>query len=228
MPDTVPPVAAVAAPRTKLLLVDDHELVRIGLRQLLDAQPDLVTCGEAATLAEAKPAIAAQQPDVVILDLALGEESGLELLPWLARQGRAARALVLSMFDEALYADEAVARGARGYVGKDASPAELLRAVRLVADGGVYLSDKLAQRVLRRVSAGREPVPGVGGGLTAREREVVELLREALTTREIAARLGTAIKTVDSHKRNICEKLGLDSAAALLRHAVANDRRRTS
>lgn len=228
-PARSPTEAAVGVPRTKLLLVDDHEVVRIGLRQLFDSQTDLVTCGEAATLAEAENAIAVLEPHVVILDLTLETESGLDLLRWLEHQDHATRVLVLSMYDESLYSDDAVALGARGYVMKDAPPAELLRAVRIVASGGVYLSERLTQRVMRRVAAGREVGPAPADTLTAREQEVVELLSQALTTKEIATRMGTAIKTIDSHKRNICEKLGLDSAAALLRYAVVNGRqRRTS
>jgi DNA-binding NarL/FixJ family response regulator len=132
------------------------------------------------------------------------------------------------MYDESLYSDDAVALGARGYVMKDAPPSELLRAVRLVAAGGVYLSERLTQRTMRRVAAGREIGRAPAEALTAREQEVVELLSQALTTNEIAARMGTAIKTVDSHKRNICEKLGLESAAALLRYAIVNRRQRRS
>lgn len=221
-----PEETAVGTHRTKLLLVDDHEVVRIGLRQLFDSQPDMITCGEAATLEEAQSAIAMLQPHVVILDLTLESESGLDLLRWLEHEDHGTRVLVLSMYDESLYSDDAVALGARGYVMKDAPPADLLRAVRLVAGGGVYLSERLTQRVMRRVAAGREASPAAADTLTAREHEVVELLSQALTTKEIASRMGTAIKTIDSHKRNICEKLGLDSAAALLRYAVVNGRQR--
>lgn len=223
-----PEEAAAVAPRTPLLLVDDHEVVRIGLRQLFDSQPDMLVCGEAATLAAAQNAIAVLEPHVVILDLTLESESGLDLLRWLEREDHGARVLVLSMYDESLYSDDAIALGARGYVMKDAPPSELLRAVRLVAAGGVYLSERLTQRAMRRVAAGREIGRAPAEALTAREQEVVELLSQALTTNEIAARMGTAIKTVDSHKRNICDKLGLESAAALLRYAVVNGRQRRS
>ena len=210
----------------RILLVDDHEVVRIGLRQLVDAHPDLKVCGEATTVAEARAAIDLLKPDVVLLDLTLGEESGFDLLRSLDELSYTPRVLVLSMFDESLYADDALALGARGYTMKDVPPEDLIRAVRTIAAGGVYLSDRLAQRVMRRVAAGREQGPAAHEALTPREQEVIELLGEALTTREIAARMGTAVKTVDSHKRNICEKLGLDSAAELLRYAVINARGR--
>jgi DNA-binding NarL/FixJ family response regulator len=220
--------SAADSRRIGVLLVDDHEVVRIGLGQLFDAQSDIRVCGDAANLAEARTAIGALQPDVVVLDLTLGEETGLDLLRWLDGTDHPARVLVLSMFDESLYSDDALALGARGYLMKDAPPDELLRAVRVVAAGGVYLSDRLAQRAMRRVASGRDAGPAAGDALTGREQEVVALLGQALTTREIAARLGTAVKTVDSHKRNICEKLGLDSAAALLRYAVVNAKQRAS
>jgi DNA-binding NarL/FixJ family response regulator len=218
--------AAAGARRTAVLLVDDHEVVRIGLSQLFDAQSDIRTCGDAANLAEARHAIELLKPDVVVLDLTLGDETGLDLLRWLDGTDHAARVLVLSMFDESLYSDDALALGARGYLMKDAPPDELLRAVRVVAAGGVYLSERLAQRAMRRVASGRDSGPSAGDSLTTREQEVVDLLGQALTTREIAAKMGTAVKTVDSHKRNICEKLGIDSAAALLRYAVVNARQR--
>jgi DNA-binding NarL/FixJ family response regulator len=210
----------------RVLLVDDHEVVRIGLIQLIDSHADLRVCGEATSVAEARAAIDVLRPDVVLLDLTLGEESGFDLLRSLEALTYTPRVLVLSMFDESLYADDALALGARGYTMKDVPPEELIRAIRTVAGGGVYLSDKLAQRVMRRVAAGREQGPAAHEALTPREQEVIEMLGAALTTREIAARLGTAVKTVDSHKRNICEKLGLESAAELLRYAVVNAHQR--
>lgn len=218
--------AAAATRRTTVLLVDDHEVVRIGLRQLFDAQSDIRICGDAATLAEARAAVEVMKPDVIVLDLTLGDETGLDLLRWLDGTDYASRVLVLSMFDESLYSDDALALGARGYLMKDAPPEDLLRAVRTVAAGGVYLSERLSQRAMRRVASGHDHGPASGDSLTAREQEVVDLLGQALTTREIAARMGTAVKTIDSHKRNICEKLGLDSASALLRYAVVNARQR--
>jgi DNA-binding NarL/FixJ family response regulator len=210
----------------RVLLVDDHEVVRIGLRQLIDSHVDLKVCGEATSLAAARTAIDDLKPDVVLLDLTLGEESGFDLLRSLGELRYTPRVLVLSMFDESLYADDALALGARGYTMKDVPSEDLIRAIRTVAGGSVYLSDRLAQRVMRRVAAGREQGLAAHEALTPREQEVIEMLGHALTTREIAARLGTAVKTVDSHKRNICEKLGLESAAELLRYAVISAHQR--
>lgn len=219
-----PPPADVAARPLAVLVVDDHEVVRIGLRGLIDSHPDMLVCGEAGSLAEARAAIEGLDPDVVLLDLTLGDESGFSLLRSMGPGRRWPPVLVLSMFDEALYSDDALELGASGYLMKDAPPEELTRAIRTVAAGGVYLSDRLSQRVVRRIVNAGQQSSTSHAMLTAREREVLELLGTALTTREIAARMGTAVKTVDSHKRNLCEKLGLDSAAALLRYAVVNSR----
>ena len=209
---------------TTVLLIDDHEVVRIGSRQLIDSHADLKVCGEATGIAEARSAIELLKPDVVLLDVTLGDENGLELVRGLDALSHVPRVLVLSMFDEALYADDAIALGARGYTMKDAPPEDLIQAIRVVAAGGIYLSARLTERVMQRLAEGRAFGAGAHEALTLREQEVVELLGAALSTREIAARLGTAVKTIDSHKRNICEKLGLDSAAALLRYAVVTAR----
>ena len=207
-----------------VLLVDDHDVVRIGSRQLIDSHADLQVCGEATTLAEARAAIELLKPDAVLLDVTLGDENGLELISAVDSMPHVPRVLVLSMFDETLYADDALALGARGYTMKDAPPEELVEAIRVVARGGIYLSGSLTERAMRRPAGGRDAGPRTHEPLTAREQEVVDLLGSALSTREIATRLGTAVKTIDSHKRNICEKLCLDSAAALLRYAVLSRR----
>jgi DNA-binding NarL/FixJ family response regulator len=221
--DTPPPPGSPSASRTvRVLVVDDHEVVRIGLRQLIDTHEDLEVCGEATSVAEARTAIEMLRPDLVLLDLTLGPESGFDLLRALDGVAPAPRVLVLSIHDEALFADDSLSLGARGYTMKDSPPADLIAAIRRVAAGGIYLSDRLAQRVLRRLASGE--VPRASEALTLREQEVIDLLAGALSTREIASRMGTALKTVDSHKRNICEKLGLDSAAALLRYAIINGR----
>jgi len=207
-----------------VLLVDDHEVVRIGSRQLIDAHGELKVCGEATSIAEARSAIELLKPDVVLLDVTLGDENGLELVRGLDALSHVPRVLVLPMFDETLYADDAIALGARGYTMKDAPPKDLIQAIRVVASGGIYLSARLTERVMQRLAEGRAFGAGAHEALTQREQQVVELLGAALSTREIAARMGTAIKTIDSHKRNVCEKLGLDSAAALLRYAVVTAR----
>lgn len=224
MPGPTDSCSDASARPVSVLLVDDHEVVRIGSRQLIDSHADLKVCGEAAGIAEARAAILLLKPDVVLLDVTLGDENGLDLIGDLEALEPTPRVLVLSMFDEALYADEAIARGARGYTMKDAPPSDLIHAIRVVASGGIYLSERLTSRLMQRLADGRAFGGGAHEALTARELEVVELLGEALSTREIAERMGTAIKTIDSHKRNICEKLGLESASALLRYAIVTTR----
>lgn len=243
MPRTAEPDAAAAGGaaddppveehgRTRVLLVDDHVLVRNGLRELIDAQPDLRTCAEAANLEEARQAVINCEPDVIVLDLTLGREDGRELLKWLALRLGPPPTLVLSMLEEALYATDVLALGARGYLSKSCPPEQIIRGIRTVLGGKVALSDQATERLVKRLAKGRDQ-RGVPGGtttgltadtdrLTPREREVLTLIGHAYSTREIADALGCAVKTVDSHKRAICEKLGLDSTDVLLRYAITH------
>lgn len=218
--------------RTRVLLVDDHALVRGGMRELIDAQPDLRTCAEAATLAEAQRAVVSQQPDVVVLDLTLGKEDGRDFLKWLALRENPPPTLVLSMLEEALYAADVLALGAKGYLTKSSPPEAIIRGIRSVLAGRVALSDQATERLVKRLAKGRDPRGGPAGAvgsdaerLTPREREVLALIGNAYSTREIAAQLGCAVKTVDSHKRAICEKLGLGTTDVLLRYAIAHNER---
>jgi DNA-binding NarL/FixJ family response regulator len=216
--------------RARVLIVDDHALVRGALLELIDAQPDLKTCAEAATIDEAERAILTYEPDVVILDLTLSREDGRELLKRLAQRPNPPPVLVLSMLEEALYATELLALGARGFLNKSCPPAEILTALRSVLAGRVALSGAATERLVKRLAKGRETRGSALNAamradterLTPREREVLGLIGRAHSTREIADALGCAPKTVDSHKRAICEKLGLDTTDVLLRYAIAH------
>lgn len=217
--------------RASVLIVDDHALVRSALRDLIDAQPDLRTCAEAANLDEAERAIVAYRPDIVVLDLTLGREDGRDLLKRLALRESPPSVMVLSMLEEALYATEVLALGARGFLNKSGPPAEILAGVRSVLAGRVALSGAATERLVRRLAKGRESRGSALGAsmkadadrLTPREREVLTMIGRANSTREIAEALGCAPKTVDSHKRAICEKLGLDTTDMLLRYAIAHN-----
>ena len=217
--------------RAGVLIVDDHALVRSALRDLIDAQADLRTCAEAASLDEAERAIVACHPDVVILDLTLGREDGRDLLKRLALRENPPAVMVLSMLEEALYATEVLALGARGFLNKSGPPAEILAGLRNVLAGRVALSGAATERLVRRLAKGRESRGSAIGAamkadtdrLTPREREVLTMIGRASSTREIAEALGCAPKTVDSHKRAICEKLGLDTTDMLLRYAIAHN-----
>jgi DNA-binding NarL/FixJ family response regulator len=227
----LPAAEAAGDTRASVLIVDDHALVRSALRDLFDAQPDLRTCAEAANLDEAERAIVACRPDVVILDLTLGREDGRDLLKRLVLRESPPSVMVLSMLEEALYATEVLALGARGFLNKSGPPAEILAGVRSVLAGRVALSGAATERLVRRLAKGRESRGSAIGAsmkadtdrLTPREREVLTMIGRANSTREIAEALGCAPKTVDSHKRAICEKLGLDTTDMLLRYAIAHN-----
>jgi len=204
---------------TRILIVDDHPLMREGLHELLSAEPDLAYCGEADDAAGALRAIESLRPDVVVLDLTLGHEDGVALVTEIHDRWPTLGILVLSMHDEALYAERLLALGARGYVMKQEASTVFLAALRKVSAGEHYVSQALASRLYSRVSRAREHGPAIDV-LTPREREVLQQLARGQGTQEIAAALRMSAKTVDSHRRNIREKLGLSSAGELVRYAV--------
>lgn len=206
----------------RVVVVDDHPVVRRGLVELFDEAPDLTVCGEAGTIGDAIAVAARTAPDVAVVDLALGAESGLDLVAALVTARPALGVLVLSGYDERLYADHALKAGALGYIMKDQAPAELLAAVRLVAGGKPYVSAATAERILTTLGGGRRahehqsPVER----LSDRERHVFTLMGRGLTTREIAGQLGLSVKTIESHYAHLKEKLGARNGRDLTRLAV--------
>ena len=204
---------------TRVLIVDDHPLMREGLHELLSAETDLAFCGEADSAGSALRAIESLNPDVVVLDLTLGHEDGVALVTEIHQRWPKLAILVLSMHDEALYAERLLALGVRGYVMKQEASTVFLAALRKVIAGEHYVSQTLASRLYARVSRAREHGERVEV-LTAREREVLQELARGRGTQEIATALRMSAKTVDSHRRNIREKLGLNSAGELVRYAV--------
>jgi DNA-binding NarL/FixJ family response regulator len=201
------------SPATTVAIVDDHPVVRDGLSFLLGEQPDLRVVGEGANSGEALQLVEAQRPDVLVLDLSLEGQDAVPLVGELHRRWPALRILILSMHDEDLYAERLLALGAKGYVMKQEEPAEFLRALRRVAGGESYLSDRMKSRLASR--GGQAAIR-----LTARERDVLGLVAAGLGTREIGEKLGMSAKTVDSHRRNIRDKLGLETSRDLVRYAV--------
>ena len=213
--------AASPAPRRRVLLVDDHPFMRAGLRQLIDRQPDLVVCGEAGNPAEAFQQLSRERPDLVLTDLTMPGRGGLEFLRDLRAAHDGLTILVVSMHDEAVYAERALRAGARGYIMKEAGGENMLAAIRRVLGGEVYVSPRMSARILDALSAGRprgsrSPIEQ----LTDREFEVFQLIGQGRSTRDIAAELHLSPKTVDVHRGHIKEKLGLRDATALIRHAV--------
>jgi DNA-binding NarL/FixJ family response regulator len=207
--------------RRTILLVDDHPLLRHGLVALIKSEPDLDVCGEAATSAAALEAIRAHPPDLAIVDLALDGADGLELIKTMKARHPEIPALVLSMHDEALYAERALRAGARGYVNKQQLEDTLLVAIRRVLNGEMYMSEKMVARFTARFLGGitleKDSPLAV---LTDRELDVFRLIGEGQSTREIAQQLHLSVKTIESYREHIKQKLTLESGAELVRHAT--------
>lgn len=196
-------------------------MVRSGLMRLLESNPRFKVVGEAATAPDALCALRQQHADVVLVDLALHRGSGLELIHALHIELPLRRCLVVTMHDEALYAERALRAGARGFIGKDAPIADLFDAVLTVARGERYVSGSMREVMLKRFYADTEPSQDAVASLTDRELEVFRLLGLGLTTRDIATRLGISVKTVETHRVNIKNKLRIEGLGELVRFAVS-------
>jgi two-component system response regulator NreC len=203
---------------TRVLVADDHTIVRAGLRLLLDAQPDLEVVGEAGTGAEAVLQSRLLAPDVVLMDVVMPGESGIQATRRLLAESSAARVVVLSMQDDPRYVREAFDAGASGYVLKDAADTELVEAVREVASGGRYVNPALGARLLSAPLDERRRA--AGDPLSEREREVLTLLARGHTNQEIARRLYLSVRTVETHRAHVMQKLGLRSRAELVSYAL--------
>ncbi len=215
-----PPPPAPAAKR-RILVVDDHPFMRAGLAQLINQQPDLAVCGEAGDPAAAAAELARSQPDLVLTDITMPGRSGIEFIKDLRAAHPHLAILVVSMHDEAIYAERLLRAGARGYIMKEAGGENLLTAIRQVLGGAVYVSPSLSAKILETVS-GRIPRGSSSPiqKLTDREFEVFRLIGQGKSTRDIATQLHLSSKTVDVHRSHIKEKLGLTDVTALVRHAV--------
>jgi len=205
----------------RLLLVDDHPIMRHGLAQLIRAEDGLEICGEAGTAHEGLTAVTQLQPDLVVLDLTLPDKNGLELLKDIQAQHPGMLCLVLSMHDEDMYCERALRAGARGYIMKEAAADHLITAVRKILSGGIYASEKMAARMLEQVAAGRARSSDAPiAALSDREVEVLELIGKGVPTKNIAARLNISARTVEAHRAHIKDKLHITDGAALVRYAV--------
>lgn len=213
--------ARPARTRTRILVVDDHPLVRLGFSQLLSDEDDLVVCGEAESAAEALDLVTQLEPDLLVVDISLKGTSGLELIKQIRSRRPGAAMLVCSMHDESLFAERALRAGANGYIGKREAPDDLVSAVRAVLAGKKYLSPRFAARLEAAGFDGGGDLPEPVALLSDRELEVFDLIGRGVGTREIAERLGIAVKTVETYRENIKEKLMIDSGPELARRAVA-------
>ncbi|MGW8311585.1 MAG: response regulator transcription factor, partial [Thiogranum sp.] len=205
----------------RILIVDDHPLVRSGFVQLISDEPDLAVCGEAADEAQALQLVATTTPDLVIIDLSLAGGSGINLIERIKAHYGEVCMLVVSMHDESLFAERVLTAGALGYLNKQEAPSNIIRAIRRVLEGRVYLSDKLTERLLDSLT-GMAKAPGQSPmqRLSNRELEVFELIGRGMTTGKIADHLQLSTKTIETHRENIKKKLGLASGQELTRRAM--------
>jgi DNA-binding NarL/FixJ family response regulator len=214
-------MATKSGDKTRILVVDDHPLLREALASVINRQKDFVCCGVAGSALEAQKAVSILQPDLVLLDLWLNGGDGLELIKSFKSQFPSLQILVLSQFDEALYAERSLRAGALGYVMKEQPSKEVLAAIRTVLGGEIYVSPRVAARVLHKAcEMKRENRNGRVENLTDRELQVLQLLGAGMSTRKIADELTLSFKTVETHRENIKRKLGLGDAVELIRYAA--------
>jgi DNA-binding NarL/FixJ family response regulator len=207
--------------KAKVLLVDDHPLVREWLANLINQQSDLQVCGETDSAPKALQSVGDLQPGIAIVDISMEGGSGLELIKNIKATHPSVMVIVLSMHDEALYAERALRAGARGYIMKSEATRRILQAIRCVLEGKLYLSDKMAIVMAEKLVDGRPATAGSAiENLSDRELEVFQLLGRGYSTRQIADDLHVSFKTVQTFYARIKEKLGIFSAAELLREAL--------
>ncbi len=209
-----------SSPAARILIVDDHAIVRHGIGVLLENTPDLTICGEAGTYEEALNAFARLNPDVAVIDLILRDRSGLELIRELRATGVTCPLLVMSMHDESTHAEKSLRAGAQGYVMKEDADELLVDALRKVLSGAVFVSGEVSSRMLRSYMDGPNDEHEGVDSLTGREKEIFQYLGRGMTTRKIAEELGLSARTVEVHRARIKKKLQCDDAAQLLREAV--------
>jgi DNA-binding NarL/FixJ family response regulator len=213
--------SANAGRKSRVFIVDDHPLVREGLANLINGQNDLIVCGEAEDSAGAISGIAKTRPDVALVDISLKNESGLELVKNLESQFPLVAWIVLSMHDEALYAERALRAGARGYVMKRESTKSVLASIRRVMEGGVYVSERVVNSMARRFSSSPKRVESSPvERLSDRELEIFRLRGQGRTTAQIAEDLHLSLKTVQAYCARAKEKFGVSSLGELLRAAI--------
>lgn len=206
--------------KTRVMLADDHALVRAGLRRILEAQPDLLVCGEEADGESALRSLPAANPDVLVLDLTMPGLDGFEVLRRAKRGRPDLKVLVLTMHANPEYVQRAITDGADGYLLKDSAVQDLVAAIEAVSEGRAYYSPQIQARLAEILRAGKESEPRPVDLLTDREREVLRLVAEGLATKEIAARFDISARTVETHRANIMRKLDLHSVARLTQFAI--------
>jgi len=215
------PETTATSTKARILLVDDHALMRRGLSALIGDQPDLEVCGEAADAVEGMARLGTLKPDLMVVDISLKTGHGLDLIRQVRGRDERVKVLVLSMHDEKLFAERVLRAGAMGYVNKEEAPGKVIDAIRQVLSGKVSLSPAMTERLLQRAAgSGETNVRLPSECLSDRELTVFQMIGQGLPTREIAARLHLSIKTVETYREHIKAKLGLKNSAELSRHAA--------
>jgi DNA-binding NarL/FixJ family response regulator len=204
----------------RVLLADDHTLLRAGVRALLDQLPDVAVVGEATSGTEALALVEEHRPDILLADITMPGMSGLEVAERVARDFPETRTIILSMHTEKEYAIKALRAGAVGYLVKDAGTDELALAIRAAACGGSYLSAAVSKHVVADIAQAAPARAGAPDPLTARQREVLKLIAQGNTTKAIARRLDISVKTADTHRVQLMERLGIHDIASLVRYAI--------
>jgi DNA-binding NarL/FixJ family response regulator len=215
------PVNGAKRNPTRVVIVDDHPLLRKGVGQLINAEKDMMVVGEAEDAAKALTVIETARPDVALIDISLGGASGIELLKNIKARFPRLQVLVLSMHDESVYAHRALRAGASGYIMKQEATEKVLTALRKVLRGEVYLSERLGTRLLNTLVGGRSSAAASPiEALSDRELEVFSHIGQGHGTRPIAEKLHLSVKTIESHRAHIKEKLNLQTATELVHHAI--------
>lgn len=209
-----------AAKPSTVLIVDDHELLRLGLRLMIDAEPDLEVCGEVASEANARQMITRHQPAVLVVDLSLQEGNGLDLVKWVTKHHPRVKCIVSTMHDEKIYGERALRAGACGFVSKSAPATSLLQAIRQVLAGEFYFSEYLHKKVLEAMRSEGQPALAAIDRLSDREVEVLRFLGTGMASSEIAAALHISTSTVDTYRERLKSKLNLSSAVTLIHYAT--------
>ena len=217
------PSVSKGASQKRILIVDDHPMMREGLRGVINRESDLMVCGEVENAQQAMNAVQKLAPDMALVDITLPGKSGLELVKDLKAMCPKLLILAISMHDESLYAERMLRAGASGYITKQRPPEELIKAIRQVLDGHVYVSKELSESLLRRFSCKPPRDSSPTKLLTDREFEVMQLLGEGKAPKEIARQLHLSPKTIAVHAANIRQKLNLKTTAQLIRFAVQRE-----
>jgi len=207
--------------KSAVLIVEDHEIFRLGIRELINHEPDLAVCGEADDVESARTLIRKLRPDLVIIDITLKKSNGMDLIKEISAHYKSMKTLVLSMHDELLYAERSLQAGAQGYIMKQETSRSIVKAIRHILAGNIYVSQEIMDNLLERVRTGQDSLekPPVDN-LSDRELEVLGMIGQGKSTGDIAANMNLSVSTISTYRERIKEKLNLKNAAELMRYAV--------